>query len=46
MVLECGVRMGVIDPEIDCEGWLRWLWWIDEGGVDECGMDWLIMTIN
>jgi len=21
--------MGVRDPEIDCEGCLWWLWWID-----------------
>jgi hypothetical protein len=26
-----GLRMGVRDPEIDCEGCLLGLWWIDGG---------------
>ena len=42
-----GHRMGMGDPEIDCEGCLLGLWWIDGDGCGiGCGMDWLIITIN
>ena len=33
----CVVRMGVRDPEIDYEGCLRWMWWIDGDGCEMCG---------
>ena len=32
-----GLRMGVRDPEIDCEGCLLGLWWIDGDGCGMCG---------
>ena len=32
-----GHRMGVGDPEIDCEGCLLGLWWIDGDGCGMCG---------
>ena len=39
-----GHRMGVGDPEIDCEGCLRWMWWIDGDGCGMCGK--VLIVVN